>query len=125
MRSPISRATPTEDPTTPAWKPVVEALGNLVPGGRLVTNAIRKEEADKESLLQLDSPIPLWSEKEIKSVANVSHHDVNEFRAPAAEMKLKPGFPGRMGRKNSIPLSRTLCLLMDGATTPIWRYDHS
>ena len=30
--------------TTPAWSPVVDALKNLRPGGRLVINAIRKEE---------------------------------------------------------------------------------
>jgi propanol-preferring alcohol dehydrogenase len=30
--------------TTPAWKLVVEALANRLPGGRLVINAIRKEE---------------------------------------------------------------------------------
>ena len=30
--------------TTPVWRPVVEALKNLAPGGRLVINAIRKEE---------------------------------------------------------------------------------
>ncbi|HOQ43600.1 MAG TPA: alcohol dehydrogenase catalytic domain-containing protein, partial [Smithellaceae bacterium] len=33
--------------TTPAWKPVIEALENLAPGGRLVINAIRKEETDR------------------------------------------------------------------------------
>ena len=32
--------------TTPAWKPVVEALENLKGGGRLVVNAIRKEKRD-------------------------------------------------------------------------------
>jgi propanol-preferring alcohol dehydrogenase len=57
--------------TTPVWKPVVEALKNLKPGGRLVINAIRKEEIDKEYLLKLDYPSHLWLEKEIKSVANV------------------------------------------------------
>jgi len=30
--------------TTPAWQPVVEAMKNLDRGGRLVINAIRKEE---------------------------------------------------------------------------------
>ena len=44
--------------TTPVWKPVVEALKNLSPGGRLVINAIRKEEADKGELLRLDYPQP-------------------------------------------------------------------
>ena len=39
--------------TTPAWKPVVEALANLRPGGRLVINAIRKEDRDKDYLLHL------------------------------------------------------------------------
>ena len=39
--------------TTPAWRPVVEALANLRPGGRLVINAIRKESRDQEWLLRL------------------------------------------------------------------------
>jgi len=65
--------------TTPAWKPVVEALKNLKSGGRLVINAIRKEEADKDYLLQIDYPRHLWLEKEIKSVANVARQDVSEF----------------------------------------------
>ncbi|PKN06229.1 MAG: alcohol dehydrogenase, partial [Deltaproteobacteria bacterium HGW-Deltaproteobacteria-7] len=33
--------------TTPVWKPVMEALKNLEPAGRLIINAIRKEETDK------------------------------------------------------------------------------
>jgi propanol-preferring alcohol dehydrogenase len=76
--------------TTPVWKPVVEALKNLSPGGRLVVNAIRKEEVDKDYLLRLDYPTHLWLEKEIKSVANVTRRDVSEFLALAAEMGLKP-----------------------------------
>ena len=76
--------------TTPVWKPVVEALRNLEPGGRLVINAIRKEEADKDHLLRLDYPTHLWMEKEIKSVANVTRRDVSEFLALAAEMRIKP-----------------------------------
>ena len=40
--------------TTPVWKPIVEALKNLAPGGRLVINAIRKEEVDKDYLLRID-----------------------------------------------------------------------
>lgn len=76
--------------TTPAWKPDVEALKNLEPGGRLVINAIRKEERDKDSLLFLDYPIHLWLEKEIKSVANVTRRDVSEFLQLAAEMKIRP-----------------------------------
>jgi alcohol dehydrogenase, propanol-preferring len=76
--------------TTPAWKPIVEALNNLEKGGRLVINAIRKEEADKEELLKLDYPRHLWLEKEIKSVANVARQDVEEFLALAAEIPLRP-----------------------------------
>ncbi len=76
--------------TTPVWKPVVEALKNLEPGGRLVINAIRKEEIDKEYLLRLDYPTHLWLEKEIKSVANVSRRDVSEFLELAAEIPIKP-----------------------------------
>jgi propanol-preferring alcohol dehydrogenase len=42
--------------TTPVWKPIVEALKNLQSGGRLVINAIRKEDLDREYLLKLDYP---------------------------------------------------------------------
>ena len=76
--------------TTPVWKPVVEALKNLEPGGRLVINAIRKEKVDKEYLLRLDYPAHLWLEKEIKSVANVARSDVKEFLELAAEIPIKP-----------------------------------
>jgi propanol-preferring alcohol dehydrogenase len=76
--------------TTPVWRPVVEALRNLAPGGRLVINAIRKEEHDKEALLGLDYPAHLWLEKEIKSVANVARADVSEFLALAAEIPIVP-----------------------------------
>ena len=76
--------------TTPVWGPVSEALKFLSPGGRLVINAIRKEEADKETLLRLDYPSQLWMEKEIKSVANVTRADVREFLQLAAEADIKP-----------------------------------
>ena len=72
------------------WKPVINALKNLERGGRLVINAIRKEEIDKDCLLQLDYPGHLWMEKEIKSVANVSRRDISEFLEIAAELSLKP-----------------------------------
>lgn len=76
--------------TTPAWKPVVEALRNLLPGGRLVINAIRKEDVDKDALLQLDYPTHLWMEREIKSVANVARRDIVEFLQLAAEIPIRP-----------------------------------
>jgi len=76
--------------TTPAWKPVLEALKNLKSGGRLVINAIRKEETDKNSLVNLDYPTHLWMEKEIKSVANVTRRDVRDFLQLAAEIPIIP-----------------------------------
>jgi propanol-preferring alcohol dehydrogenase len=76
--------------TTPAWQPIVKALVCLKPGGRLVINAIRKEESDKKSLLALDYPNHLWLEKEIKSVANVARTDVSEFLQLAAEIQIRP-----------------------------------
>lgn len=76
--------------TTPAWRPVLEALKNLEPGGRLVVNAIRKEESDKSSLLGLDYTSHLWMEKEIRSVANVTRQDVGEFLELAAAAPITP-----------------------------------
>jgi propanol-preferring alcohol dehydrogenase len=74
--------------TTPAWRPVLEALKNLKSGGRLVINAIRKEDVDRDQLLQLDYPAHLWLEKEIKSVANVTRADVRDFLELAAGIPL-------------------------------------
>jgi propanol-preferring alcohol dehydrogenase len=76
--------------TTPVWKPVVAALKNLQPGGRLVINAIRKEDADRDYLATLDYSKHLWLEKEIKSVANVARKDVSGFLQLAAEIPIKP-----------------------------------
>jgi len=76
--------------TTPAWTPVLAGLRALRPGGRLVINAIRKEEGDQQALLGLDYPAQLWLEKEIKSVANVTRADVSEFLQLAAELPMRP-----------------------------------
>ncbi len=76
--------------TTPAWKPVVDALEFLRPGGRLVINAIRKESRDQDQLLGLEYSRHLWMEKEIRSVANVCRSDVREFLELAAEINIKP-----------------------------------
>ncbi|MHC4084649.1 MAG: zinc-dependent alcohol dehydrogenase family protein [Planctomycetota bacterium] len=75
---------------TPAWNPVVQAMKVLEKGGRLVINAIRKEERDKETLLKLDYPAHLWLEKEIKSVANITRADAEEFLPLAAEIPIVP-----------------------------------
>jgi propanol-preferring alcohol dehydrogenase len=76
--------------TTPAWKPVIEALENLAPGGRLVINAIRKEETDRDQMLRMDYPLHLWQEKEIKSVANVARRDIEEFLTIAGRLPIIP-----------------------------------
>jgi propanol-preferring alcohol dehydrogenase len=76
--------------TTPAWKAVVEALANLRPGGRLVINAIRKEEVDKDYLLNLSYHDHLWLEREIKSVANVTRADLEAFLPLAAKIPIRP-----------------------------------
>jgi propanol-preferring alcohol dehydrogenase len=74
--------------TTPAWEPVVEALANLESGGRLVINAIRKE-GDNGCLLNLDYQLHLWLEKELKSVANITRRDLNDFLRLAAKINLQ------------------------------------
>ena len=76
--------------TTPVWKPVVEALKNLQSGGRLVINAIRKEDRDRDYLLNLNYQGHLWLEKEIKSVANVTRRDISEFLDLASRIPIRP-----------------------------------
>ncbi len=88
----------TEDPppsaphaiidTTPAWRPVIAALACLRPGGRLVINAIRKESSDVEVMTTIRYQDHLWMEKEIKSVANVTRRDIQEFLPIAAAIPL-------------------------------------
>jgi propanol-preferring alcohol dehydrogenase len=74
--------------TTPVWKTVVDALKNLEPTGRLVINAIRKEEADKDYLLRVDYSRHHRMEKEIKSLANVARRDIKEFLNLAAQIPI-------------------------------------
>jgi len=75
---------------TPAWKPIVEALRALEKGGRLVINAIRKENKDKDNLLNMDYHTHLWLEKELKTVANITRKDAEEFLPLAAEIPIVP-----------------------------------
>jgi propanol-preferring alcohol dehydrogenase len=76
--------------TTPAWKPVVESLSHLMPGGRLVVNAIRKTRSDQNELQRLDYATHLWMEREIKSVANVTRADVRALLSFAVNAGLRP-----------------------------------
>ncbi|MEO0997810.1 MAG: alcohol dehydrogenase catalytic domain-containing protein, partial [Pseudomonadota bacterium] len=76
--------------TTPVWRPVVKALARLAPAGRLVINAIRKQDDDKASLLEIDYARDLWLEKSVQSVANVTAADLAEYLPLAAAAKLSP-----------------------------------
>jgi len=71
---------------TPVGECVRDALAVLERGGRLVINAIRKE--TPVPALQYDTY--LWHEKEIKSVANVTKKDAEEFLPLAAEIGIQP-----------------------------------
>ena len=70
---------------TPVGETVLHALRVLEKGGRLVLAVIRKR-----------NPIPpldysfLWDEKEIKSVANITRKDVQEFLPLAARIPIIP-----------------------------------
>jgi len=78
--------------TTPAWGPIRKSLKMLLPGGRLVINAIRKEDSDKITMAGLDYPSELWMEKEIKSVANVTRKDIRDFLELADKANIKPEY---------------------------------
>jgi propanol-preferring alcohol dehydrogenase len=78
--------------TTPVWMPVIEIMKNIKPGGRLVINNIRKEDFDKDYILNIDYARDLWMEKEIKSVANVAFADIKEVLEIAARFNIKPEF---------------------------------
>ena len=74
--------------TTPVWNTIMQSLLNLHAGGRLIINAIRKEDVDKESLLAINYSQHLWLEKEIKSVANIVREDVERFLELAASIPI-------------------------------------
>jgi alcohol dehydrogenase, propanol-preferring len=76
--------------TTPAWCPVLAAMKCLRPGGRLVINAIRKEDRDKSLLADINYSEHLWQEKELKTVANVTSHDIKAFLEIAAAAGIRP-----------------------------------
>ena len=86
---PRSRSTPSSTRPPPGRRSS-QALGNLEPGGRLVINAIRKEDADKDALLGLDYPdAPLAGEGDQE---RRQRHPARRPRVPAAaaEIPLKP-----------------------------------
>jgi propanol-preferring alcohol dehydrogenase len=86
---------PEEDPPqkldcaidfTPAGETVPNALRVLEKGGRLVLAVIRKTNA----IPPLDYAQHLWDEKEIKSVANITRKDLQDFLPLAAEIPIIP-----------------------------------
>ena len=71
---------------TPVGQCIRDALAVLDKGGRLVINAIRKE----TQVPALEYAKHLWLEKEIKSVANVTRRDAEEFLPLAAQVPIVP-----------------------------------
>ena len=71
---------------TPVGETVPNALRVLEKGGRLVIAVIRK----RNPVPPLDYAQLLWDEKEIKSVANVTRKDAQDFLPLAAEIPIIP-----------------------------------
>ena len=112
--------------TTPVWKPIVEALSNLAPNGRLIINAIRKEDDDIEELTRLNYHEHLWMEHELKTVANVTQFDIREFLPLAAQSSIRPSvetYPLESANQALVDLKRkpirgAKVLLMDARVSP-------
>ncbi len=71
---------------TPVGETVPNALRVLEKGGRLVIAVIRK----RNPIPPLDYARLLWDEKEIKSVANITRKDLQEFLPLAAQIPILP-----------------------------------
>jgi propanol-preferring alcohol dehydrogenase len=71
---------------TPVGETVPNALRVLEKGGRLVMAVIRK----RTPIPSLDYARLLWDEKEMKSVANITRRDAQEFLHLAAEIPIIP-----------------------------------
>ncbi len=71
---------------TPVGESIRNALLVMQKGGRLIINVIRKS----TPVPQLDYVEHLWLEKEIKSVANVTRKDAEQFLPLAAQIPITP-----------------------------------
>jgi propanol-preferring alcohol dehydrogenase len=71
---------------TPVGETVPNALKALEKGGRLVIAVIRK----RNPIPPMDYAQLLWDEKEIKSVANITREDVQDFLPLAAQIPIIP-----------------------------------
>ena len=78
-------------------------------------NAIRKEEIDKDYLMNIDYSRHLWMEKEIKSVANVTRNDVSEFLSIASEIPIIPEVQEYQLKEANIALTELKKRLIRGA----------
>ncbi len=97
--------------TTPVWTTVVQSLAALAPGGRLVINAIRKQDDDIDALTRLNYQQHLWMERQLCSVANVTRNDLREVLAIAAAGNLRAAV-------TTYPLSEANAALADLKFTP-------
>ena len=71
---------------TPVGETIPNALKVLEKGGRLIMAVIRK----RNPIPPLDYAQLLWDEKEIKSVANITRKDAQEFLSLAAKIPIIP-----------------------------------
>jgi len=71
---------------TPVGETVLNALRVLEKGGRLVIAVVRK----RDIIPPINYAQLLWDEKEIKSVANITRNDAQEFLPLAAEIPIIP-----------------------------------
>lgn len=69
---------------TPVGETVPGALKVLEKGGRLIIAVIRK----RTPIPAIDYASLLWNEREIKSVANITRHDISEFLLLAAKISI-------------------------------------
>jgi propanol-preferring alcohol dehydrogenase len=91
---------------TPVGETVPTALRTLEKGGRLVIAVIRK----RNLIPPMDYARLLWDEREIKSVANITRADVQDFLSLSAKIPIRPEVQEfKLGEAN-----RALSLLKQG-----------
>ena len=76
--------------TTPVWQPVVEALGALAPGGRLVINAIRKEAPTRTRCCGSITPVTCGWKRRSRAWRTSPAGMWSEFLALAARIPILP-----------------------------------
>jgi propanol-preferring alcohol dehydrogenase len=79
---------------------VIDALAGLAPGGTVVVNAIHLD-----AIPAFDYSL-LWEERVLRSVANVTRRDANEFLSFAAEIPVQTAY-------RSFPLENANAALAD------------